>query len=126
MNILTDVPPASAGATVSLAMLQTYDTPPPSEQLPQSEVSAPVGRAPSATPMAVQSMSPQVTKEADIRITMTLTAPTCGMGPIIITEVKRKLVYLPQVDSVAVDVVFDPPWSQERMTSEAKLVLGLM
>ena len=52
---------------------------------------------------------------------MTLTAPGCGMGPFIVDEVQTKISALSDVDSVSVDLVFDPPWSQEMMSDEAKI-----
>ena len=59
-------------------------------------------------------------------VTMTLTSPTCGMGPVIIEEVKRKLHNIPNVDEVTVELVFEPPWSRECMSEAAKLQLGLL
>lgn len=61
-----------------------------------------------------------------VMITMTLTAPGCGMGPILVDEVQRKVSQLPEVDSVVVDLVFDPPWDRDKMSKEAQLTLGLM
>lgn len=61
----------------------------------------------------------------DIIITMTLTAPGCGMGPIIADDVKRKLECIPRVSTATVHLVFDPPWSREKMSDMAKLELGL-
>ena len=57
---------------------------------------------------------------------MTLTSPTCGMGPVIIEEVKRKLALINQVAEVKVELVFEPPWSRDMMSEAAKLQLGLM
>ena len=59
-------------------------------------------------------------------VTMTLTSPTCGMGPVIIEEVKRKLALINQVAEVKVELVFEPPWSRDMMSEAAKLQLGLM
>ncbi|MFT5806725.1 MAG: putative FeS assembly SUF system protein SufT [Moritella dasanensis] len=58
-------------------------------------------------------------------ISMTLTAPACGMGPVLVEDVKYKVGLVPNVDSVKVDLVLDPPWSREMMTEEAQLELGL-
>lgn len=63
---------------------------------------------------------------ASVEIAMTLTAPSCGMGPILMDVVKRKLSRLPGVTEVVIHLVFDPPWTQERMSDEAKLTLGLL
>ena len=56
---------------------------------------------------------------------MTLTAPGCGMGPVIVQDVKQKLLAIPEVHSVTVELVFDPPWDRSMMSDEAKLQLGL-
>ena len=56
---------------------------------------------------------------------MTLTAPGCGMGPFIVDEVQKKISALPDVEEVSVELVFDPPWSQEMMSDEARLQVGL-
>lgn len=60
-----------------------------------------------------------------VEITMTVTAPGCGMAEILRAEVGRKVSALPGVFEVAVEVVFDPPWDQSRMSEAAKLQLGL-
>lgn len=60
------------------------------------------------------------------KVVMTLTAPTCGMGPIIIEEVKRKIGSLDVISSVDVELTFDPPWSKESMSDAAKLQLGVI
>ena len=60
-----------------------------------------------------------------VHIDMTLTAPGCGMGPVLVQDVERRVGQAPNVDSVAVDLVFDPPWSRDLMTEEAQLELGL-
>ena len=60
-----------------------------------------------------------------ISIRMTLTAPGCGMGPVLVDEIKHRLGRIPNVDEVRVDLVFDPPWSRDMMTEEAQLELGL-
>ena len=60
-----------------------------------------------------------------VDITMTLTAPGCGMGPVLVDEIKLRLLRVPNVESVKVDLVFDPPWNRDMMTEEAQLELGL-
>jgi probable FeS assembly SUF system protein SufT len=60
-----------------------------------------------------------------VAIRMTLTAPGCGMGPVLVDEIKHRLGSVPNVDEVRVDLVFDPPWSRDMMTEEAQLELGL-
>lgn len=61
-----------------------------------------------------------------IKIQMTLTAPGCGMGPTIVSDVERKILAIPTVTDTKVEMVFDPPWSREMMSDAAKLELGLM
>ncbi|MEM7079548.1 MAG: putative Fe-S cluster assembly protein SufT [Pseudomonadota bacterium] len=62
---------------------------------------------------------------ARVSISMTLTNPGCGMGPVLVEEVKDRVRTVPGVDDVVVELVFDPAWSREMMTEEAKLDLGL-
>jgi probable FeS assembly SUF system protein SufT len=61
-----------------------------------------------------------------VYIQMTLTAPGCGMGPVIADDVKFKVSRVPNVDAVDVEITFDPPWSNEMLTDEAKLTLGIL
>ena len=61
-----------------------------------------------------------------VYIVMTLTAPGCGMGPILQNDVESGIKGLPGVAKVNVDVVFDPPWSREMMSEVAKLQLGMI
>jgi len=61
----------------------------------------------------------------NVNIHMTLTAPTCGMGPVLISDVKYRVAKVPNVKDVMVELVFDPPWSREMMTEEAQLEAGL-
>ena len=63
---------------------------------------------------------------ARIRIEMTLTAPGCGMGPVLQEDVRRKVTALPGVGSVQVDMIFDPPWDASMMSDVARLELGMM
>jgi probable FeS assembly SUF system protein SufT len=64
--------------------------------------------------------------EAFVYIKMTLTAPGCGMGPILVNDVKHKIKLLPGVKDVDVEMVFDPPWDRDMMSDEAKLQLGML
>ncbi len=57
---------------------------------------------------------------------MTLTAPGCGMGPSIAEDAKQKLLTVPGVADAAVEIVWDPPWSQEMISEEGKMQLGLI
>jgi probable FeS assembly SUF system protein SufT len=62
--------------------------------------------------------------KADVK--MTLTAPGCGMGPVLAQDVQNKLLSLEPIDEANVELVWDPPWNQGMMTEAAKLQLGLM
>jgi probable FeS assembly SUF system protein SufT len=61
-----------------------------------------------------------------VRIEMTLTAPGCGIGPVLIDDVRRKVLGVPGVKDADVQLVFDPPWDPSRMSEAAKLQLGFM
>src|SRR5437016_13896411 len=61
-----------------------------------------------------------------VKIKMTLTAPGCGMGPVLGHDVKQKIEALPGVKSAEVEVVFDPVWDRSMMSDAAKLQLGMM
>jgi probable FeS assembly SUF system protein SufT len=61
-----------------------------------------------------------------VEVVMTLTAPGCGMGPVLLAEVEEKIRMINGVTDVKVDLVFDPPWDRSKMSDEAKLQLGLM
>lgn len=61
-----------------------------------------------------------------VDITMTLTAPGCGMGPVLQQEIQRKVMEIQEVAEVNVELVWDPPWNQAMMTEAAKLELGLL
>jgi len=58
-------------------------------------------------------------------IEMTLTAPGCGMGPVLVDDVKYRVARVPGIEAVEVELVFDPPWNRERMSEEARLETGL-
>jgi probable FeS assembly SUF system protein SufT len=61
-----------------------------------------------------------------VLVTMTLTAPGCGVGPVLVEDVRAKVAGVPGVKDVDVQLVFEPPWDQSRMTEAARLQLGLM
>jgi probable FeS assembly SUF system protein SufT len=61
-----------------------------------------------------------------IRVSMTLTAPGCGMGEVLVADVREKLELIPTVGSTDVSLVFDPPWSREMMSEAARLQSGMM
>ncbi len=61
-----------------------------------------------------------------VEMQMTLTAPGCGMGPAIAEDARGRLAAVPGVAEAKVDIVWDPPWSQERISEEGKMQLGLI
>ena len=71
-------------------------------------------------------ISPLSNNSHKVDVKMTLTAPGCGMGPMLAQDVQNKLLSLESVDDVAVELVWDPPWNQGMMTEAAKLQLGLL
>ncbi|MGH8496257.1 MAG: putative Fe-S cluster assembly protein SufT [Gammaproteobacteria bacterium] len=64
--------------------------------------------------------------ERDVRVRMTLTAPGCGMGEILVQDVKEKIELIPTVAKADVELVFDPPWNQSMMSEAARLQTGMM
>ncbi len=67
----------------------------------------------------------EIPGEANIFIRMTLTAPGCGMGPMIASDVKRRVQQIHGVKNVLVELVFDPTWSASMMSEAAKLMLNI-
>jgi probable FeS assembly SUF system protein SufT len=61
----------------------------------------------------------------EVTVVMTLTAPGCGMGPVLVGDVEYRLRMVPFVRAVTVELVFDPPWSREMMSEEAQLETGM-
>jgi len=61
----------------------------------------------------------------NVKIKMTLTAPGCGMGPVLASDVKSKVESLPGVKEADVEVVFDPQWDRSMMSEAARLQLGM-
>ena len=61
-----------------------------------------------------------------VEVKMTLTAPGCGMGPSIASDAQRKILSVPGVTDAQVDVVWDPPWSADRISAEGKSKLGMI
>jgi len=60
-----------------------------------------------------------------VTIRMTLTAPGCGVAPLILDDVRERVAKVPGVSEVDVDLVFEPPWTPARMSDAAKLQLGM-
>jgi probable FeS assembly SUF system protein SufT len=61
-----------------------------------------------------------------VEIQMTVTAPGCGMGPVLVEDVRSKVQGVPGVKEADVELVWDPPWDQSRMSDVARLQLGWM
>lgn len=66
------------------------------------------------------------TGQRTVDVKMTVTAPGCGMGEILLEDVKEKIASLPTVAAVNVELVFDPPWNQGMMSEAARLEAGLL
>ena len=64
-------------------------------------------------------------QQKKVSIDMTLTAPACGMGPVLVGDVKYRVAQVPNVNQVDVNLVFDPPWHRSMMSEEAQLETGL-
>ena len=60
-----------------------------------------------------------------VHILMTLTAPGCGMGDFLVEDIKQKIAMVPNIVSVEVELTFDPPWDQSRMSEMARLATGM-
>lgn len=67
--------------------------------------------------------NPDGTRTVDV--TMTLTAPGCGMGEVLVEDVKDKIERIPTVNSARVELTFDPPWNQTMMSEAARLQTGM-
>ncbi len=61
-----------------------------------------------------------------VTVKMTLTAPGCGMGPVLAEDVRSRLEQLPGISEATVEVVLDPPWNPGMMSEAARLQLGFM
>ncbi|XLS29385.1 DUF59 domain-containing protein [Flavobacteriaceae bacterium M23B6Z8] len=67
-----------------------------------------------------------VNEDYDVKILMTLTTPNCPVAETLPVEVEEKVKSLDMIKSAEVEITFDPPWSQDLMSEEAKLELGLL
>jgi probable FeS assembly SUF system protein SufT len=61
----------------------------------------------------------------NVQVTITLTAPGCGMGDILVEDVRDKIRRIPTVREVRVELTFDPPWNQSMMSEAARLQTGM-
>ena len=67
-----------------------------------------------------------VNEDRDVKILMTLTTPNCPVAETLPLEVEEKIRSIDEVKSAEVEITFDPPWSQDLMSEEAKLELGML
>ena len=67
-----------------------------------------------------------VNEEMDVKILMTLTSPNCPVAESLPVEVEEKVKSIDELHDVEVELTFDPPWSQDLMSEEAKLELGFL
>ena len=63
--------------------------------------------------------------DGDVHVLMTLTAPGCGMGPMIAQQAEWAIAELDGVEDVEVEMTFDPPWSPDLITEDGKKLLGI-
>jgi probable FeS assembly SUF system protein SufT len=63
---------------------------------------------------------------SSVNVQMTLTAPGCGMGPIIAAEARQKILTIDGISDANVELVWDPPWSPDRISEEGKQKLGMV
>jgi len=64
--------------------------------------------------------------QREVEVRMTLTAPGCGMGDILVDDVRSKLELIPTVVEADVELVFDPPWNRNMMSEAARLETGML
>jgi len=64
--------------------------------------------------------------QRSVSVDMTLTAPGCGMGEVLVEDAREKIAVIPTISDVSVELVFDPPWNVGMMTDEARLQTGMM
>jgi len=68
----------------------------------------------------------QVNEDCDVKIIMTLTSPNCPVAESLPIEIEEKVKIIPDVKKVEVKITFEPPWTKEMMSEEAKLELGML
>jgi len=67
-----------------------------------------------------------ISEDCDVKITMTLTSPNCPVAETLPVEVEDKVKEISEVNNVKVEIVFEPVWTKEMMSEEAKLELGML
>ncbi len=68
----------------------------------------------------------EISPQLDVTVRMTLTSPACPVAGSMPPEIEGKLKAIPEVGAAKVEVVWDPPWTPEKMTEAAKLMLNMM
>jgi len=68
----------------------------------------------------------KIATNGDVLVIMTLTSPACPVAGILPAEIQQKLKDHPMIHDARVEITFDPPWSPDRMSEEAKLELGFL
>lgn len=107
------------GLVYSMNILEEAPASPTAEATPDQ----PAALTPATEPAPAEAATAQ---GWHIEVKMTLTAPGCGMGPVIAEDAKTRLEALPGVRSAQVDIVWDPPWDQSMISEEGKMELGLI
>ena len=67
-----------------------------------------------------------VNEDSEVKVLMTLTTPNCPVAETLPAEVEQKVASLKEVKSAEIEITFDPPWTQDLMSEEAKLELGML
>ncbi len=67
-----------------------------------------------------------INEENEVKVLMTLTSPNCPVAETLPREVEEKIQKITQVKSCEVEITFDPPWTKDLMSEEAKLELGML
>ena len=67
-----------------------------------------------------------ISEDCDVKITMTLTSPNCPVAETLPVEVEEKVKVVPAIKDVSVEIVFEPVWTKDMMSEEAKLELGML
>ena len=67
-----------------------------------------------------------INEDRDVKILMTLTTPNCPVAESLPLDVENKVKAMEEVNEAEVEITFDPPWSQDLMSDEAKLEIGIL
>jgi probable FeS assembly SUF system protein SufT len=68
----------------------------------------------------------QIDGKTTVSVKMTLTAPGCGMGPVIAADAQAKVMMIDGIDDARVELVWDPAWNQEMISEEGRMKLGMV